>query len=216
KGYFNIGETMVYTAALLFGPLVGGVAGGFGSMLADLLLGYYQYAPATLVIKAVEGYIVGLISLKGINLVNPKNRVRWRFFSVGSGLLTGGLVILIGSAFYSGYMELYSSIISAGPATVTFVPVEFWIALGAAVAFLISVAALKFEPEFGLTVIACLSGGLLMVLGYFLYEQFFLGVFAIAEIPVNIGQMTIGLIVATPIVKVIKRMLPQLKAESTT
>jgi uncharacterized membrane protein len=50
-----------------------------------------------------------------------------------------------------------------------------------------------------------------MVTGYFLYEQLFLGVFALAEVPVNIGQMTIGLVVAIPVVKVVRRALPQLK-----
>ncbi len=50
-----------------------------------------------------------------------------------------------------------------------------------------------------------------MIAGYFLYQQFFLGVLAVAEIPVNIGQMTIGLIVALPIVRAIWRSLPSLK-----
>lgn len=210
KGYFNVGETMIYTTALLFGPIIGGIAGGVGSMLSDILLGYYQYAPATLIVKAVEGYVVGVLSRKGMALLNAKNRRVWRFFSVGSGLLAGGLIVLIGSTFYSGRMELYSGLISAS--TVAFIPMEFWIVLGAAVALFISAAALSFEPELGLTVISCISGGLLMVLGYFLYEQFFLGVLAAAEIPFNVAQMIIGLILAAPIVRVIKRMLPQLKA----
>jgi uncharacterized membrane protein len=60
-------------------------------------------------------------------------------------------------------------------------------------------------------VISTVFGGLIMVTGYFLYEQLFLGVFALAEIPVNIGQMTVGLIAATPIVKVVRRSLPRFK-----
>ncbi|UCC28655.1 MAG: ECF transporter S component, partial [Candidatus Bathyarchaeota archaeon] len=35
QGFFNIGESMVYATALLFGPLVGGFAGGVGAALAD-------------------------------------------------------------------------------------------------------------------------------------------------------------------------------------
>ena len=57
KGFFNIGETMIYISVLLFGPFVGAFAGGFGSMFADLFLGYPIYAPATLVIKACEGFM---------------------------------------------------------------------------------------------------------------------------------------------------------------
>ena len=39
RGFFNTGETMVFTAAILFGPVIGAFAGGVGSMLADVLLG---------------------------------------------------------------------------------------------------------------------------------------------------------------------------------
>ena len=44
-------------------------------------------------------------------------------------------------------------------------------------------------------------GGLEMVAGYFLYEQFVLGyafAAALAEVPLNISQMLVGLIVASP------------------
>ncbi|RLG88951.1 MAG: hypothetical protein DRO15_01655 [Thermoprotei archaeon] len=36
RGFFNFGKTMVYTAALIGGGLVGLVAGGVGSALADI------------------------------------------------------------------------------------------------------------------------------------------------------------------------------------
>ena len=40
KGYVNIGDTVVLLSGVLFGPLTGLAAGGLGSALADLLLGY--------------------------------------------------------------------------------------------------------------------------------------------------------------------------------
>ncbi|MBS7609859.1 hypothetical protein KEJ36_00965 [Candidatus Bathyarchaeota archaeon] len=46
-----------------------------------------------------------------------------------------------------------------------------------------------------------------MVLGYFLYEQLILGYYAIAEVPVNIGQATVGLLLSIPLVKTVKRIL---------
>ena len=67
KGFFNIGESMVFLSAILFGSFVGAFAGGVGSMLADLLLGYPHYAPATLIVKACEGAIVGALKKR-----NPK------------------------------------------------------------------------------------------------------------------------------------------------
>jgi uncharacterized membrane protein len=45
RGYFNLGETMVYLSALVGGPFVGAFAGGVGSALADILLGYNAFAP---------------------------------------------------------------------------------------------------------------------------------------------------------------------------
>lgn len=62
KGFFNLGEAGVYLAAVLFGPRVGALAGGIGSALADLTLGYAHYAPFTLVIKGIEGALVGAIA----------------------------------------------------------------------------------------------------------------------------------------------------------
>ncbi|MGH2436917.1 MAG: ECF transporter S component, partial [bacterium] len=62
QGYLNLGDSMVYVSALLFGPLAGLVAGGIGSALADWLGGYAQFALYTLVIKGLEGLLVGLIA----------------------------------------------------------------------------------------------------------------------------------------------------------
>lgn len=62
QGYINVGDSMVYVSALLFGPLAGLLAGGIGSALADWLGGYQQFAPYTLVIKGLEGLVVGLVA----------------------------------------------------------------------------------------------------------------------------------------------------------
>ncbi|MEM2588686.1 MAG: ECF transporter S component [Candidatus Bathyarchaeia archaeon] len=212
KGYFNIGETMVYMAAILFGPFVGAFSGGVGSMFADLLLGYYYYAPATLIIKAVEGFVTGFLSKKGQGIAKAYTKNELRLFTVLTGALVGGLVTLVGSLYYSGLVKLYSGIVSAeNPMSTLFIPASFWSGIGVLAFLMILFIAFISEPEYGFTIISCVSGGLLMVLGYFLYEQFFLGVFAIAEVPINIGQMTIGLIIATPIVRVVRHILPQLK-----
>jgi len=213
KGYFNIGETMVYITALLFGPFVGAFAGGVGSMFADIFLGYYYYAPATLVVKASEGFLVGFLSRKGQAFVKSYTKREWRFFTITIGVLVGMLISLVGFLYYSGLVELYSGMVSIeNPASTFFIPVEFWFAIGFLAVIIITVLALISEPDFSLTIISCIFGGLFMVFGYFLYEQFFLGVFAFAEVPINIGQMTVGVIVAAPIVRIVKQALPQLKS----
>ncbi len=61
-GYLNVGDAMIFTAALIFGPVVGGFAGGVGSAISDLVLGFAGFAPITLVVKGVEGVLAGIIS----------------------------------------------------------------------------------------------------------------------------------------------------------
>ena len=60
-GYFNLGDTFVMAAALLYGPLVGAAVGMVGPALADAI-GFPQFILATGVVKGVEGLLVGLLS----------------------------------------------------------------------------------------------------------------------------------------------------------
>jgi len=64
--------------------------------------------------------------------------------------------------------------------------------------------------------IAVLVGGLTMVAGYFLYEQFVLGfgfAGALAEVPINLVQMLVGMVIAVPLMHAILRVFPQLKSQ---
>ena len=58
SGYVNLGDVFVLFGAFVLGPLLGAVAAGLGSALADVLTGYVIYAPATLIIKAGMALIV--------------------------------------------------------------------------------------------------------------------------------------------------------------
>jgi uncharacterized membrane protein len=140
SGYFNIGETTIYIAALIFGPFVGSFSGGIGSALSDAFLGFGLFAPGTFFIKSGEGLIVGFLN----------TTLRRRISNL-------------------------------------------------------NVCA----------TISVLVGGLEMVGGYFLYEQFVIRypfAVALAEVPFNIVQMVIGLIVAVPVMHAVFRVIPQLKS----
>ena len=208
-GFFNLGESMVFLSAILFGPFVGAFAGGVGSALADLLLGYPHYAGATLLIKACEGAVVGTLMRK-----KPKmtSRLYWNVITLFLGILTGSLLGWVGSVYYSGELEL-----TLGSSLFTFnVPTEFWLFLGVLIATCIIILGLFADPKFGWTVFSVVTGGFTMVLGYFLYQSlliyplFNIEVIAILEVPVNIGQMIIGATIALPVSKVILRSLPYL------
>jgi uncharacterized membrane protein len=209
NGYFNVGETVIYVAALLFGPLVGAFAGGIGAMIADLLVAPV-FAPATLIIKCFEGAIVGFLHKKGLSLGSKFN---WRICTTLLAVLIGMLLALTGSIYYKELSLYLGFPAPTNPTTTLLIPAELWYFLGMITAVLIIVIGLKVEPELGQAIFSIIVGGLEMVIGYFLYEQLVLGItVAAAEIAANIGQMLIGLVVAIPVARIVLRSLPQLKS----
>ncbi len=205
KGYFNIGETMIYVAALVFGPFVGAFAGGVGAAISDLLVAPV-YAPGTLIVKCCEGAIVGFLNRR---MPSQSSKNKWRIYTMTLGILVGILLAVIGS-FYLHNLDVYWGYPS--PETATFslsVPFYIWYILGGVLALAITMMGFKLEPESGRAVLAILVGGLEMVLGYYLYEQLVVGPVAIVEVAANILQMLVGMAVAIPVARVISRRLPQ-------
>jgi len=74
QGFINVGDAGVMICGLLFGPFIGGLSGGIGSALADILLGYTIYAPGTFVIKGLEGFLIGVIANPGKNYQKISSR----------------------------------------------------------------------------------------------------------------------------------------------
>ena len=70
KGYVNLGDCIVNISAWMLGPVYGAAAGGIGSALADILTGYFIYAPATLIIKA----LMAVVSYYVFNAVNKRSK----------------------------------------------------------------------------------------------------------------------------------------------
>ena len=61
-GLIHLGNVPLFIAAILFGRKVGAIAGGVGMALFDLLSGWTLWAPFTLVIVGLMGYVTGLIA----------------------------------------------------------------------------------------------------------------------------------------------------------
>jgi uncharacterized membrane protein len=213
KGYFNIGEVMVYIAAMLMGPYVGAFAGGVGSAISDAILAA-QYAPGTLVIKGMEGLIVGYLTNTPLASLT---RRRWLAISGVIGLVLGGLIAFLGANYLSGDQQLFLGF-SIGPNTTIgpqlsvafFVPSTFWIVLGVVAFALVLAAGVWADEKLGWTIFSILLGGSEMVLGYFLFESIGLQLgfaTASAEVPFNAGQVLVGLLVAVPVVRSYRRMM---------
>jgi uncharacterized membrane protein len=208
KGYFNIGETAIYVAALLFGAYIGGLSAGLGSMISDLILGYALYAPATLVVKGLEGAIVG--SLSGVNphaRWNPKQR---SLLVVAASVVLTSIIFIVGSTYYAGLVEFsLASPLTPMGFSVT-VPIAFWVALSLIALVAVLYFSLKHDLSLAWQIVTVLAGGAEMVVGYFLYEQLILGAAAIIEVPINTSQMMIGAVVAIPLVRAIKGRIPKM------
>ncbi len=96
-GYINIGDVAVMFTALLFGPIIGGIAGGVGPMLADIFSPWIIYAPATLLIKGIEGFLIGFIA-------NPKDCEGRVSYHDIIAVLTGGILIPLGYFIYEAFI----------------------------------------------------------------------------------------------------------------
>ncbi|ADV64582.1 ECF transporter S component [Desulfurococcus mucosus] len=197
-GYFNLGESMIYVAALSSGPLVAGIAGGVGAALADLTTGYQVFAPGTLVIKLAEGVAAGY-------LARALRSRHWR--------IAGGLIGSAYAAVFTGFaLTLYAGTIEVGPSGLeVYVPWYIWLLAGLALGFILVYSLLSGRSSAG-EAIALITSGLIMVAGYFLYEYFVSNpltgrppIDAVFEIPVNIGQVVTGIVVALPVAAWLRR-----------
>jgi uncharacterized membrane protein len=62
KGYINFGDVAIVFTALTLGPVSGMLAGGLGTALSDVLSGFANFAPISLVVHGLQGLLVGLIA----------------------------------------------------------------------------------------------------------------------------------------------------------
>ncbi|MBO3839804.1 MAG: ECF transporter S component [Thermoproteota archaeon] len=200
RGYFNLGDSMVFLTAILFGPIVGGVAGGIGSMLSDVFLGYTVYAPATLVVKGVEGFITG--KLYRILMGKEKAGRTW-LIMVLFFMPVMVLGVVVAALMFMGE-EAEVSLFAASSMIIPSQPVFFTILVVLAVLIML---VLKFHKRNLPTVIPCFIGGFEMVLGYFIYELFLVGLGAIFEVPANFAQTFLGAMIASTIHMAVEKRL---------
>ena len=87
-GYVHLGDVIITFSALAFGPWVGAVAGGLGTALADLYVGYPQFAAISLVVHGLQGLAMGLIMRRGENAVTLTLTIL-----VGAAIVVGGYFV---------------------------------------------------------------------------------------------------------------------------
>lgn len=98
QGYFNLGDTLVMISGFLLGPVGGFIAGGAGSAMADVFLGWGAFAPITFIAKGLEGMVVGFFSFRTARATRISG---WDIL----GLILGSVAMLLGYLF--GEMLLF-------------------------------------------------------------------------------------------------------------
>lgn len=97
NGYINLGDGIVLLAAWVLPLPYGVIAAGLGSALADVFSGYFVYAPATFVIKALMAIVA--YSLYKLFAKKIKSTVS-RIFS---GILAE-IVMILGYYLFEGVL----------------------------------------------------------------------------------------------------------------
>lgn len=99
RGYINLGDVAIYFTAFTFGPWTAMLAGGLGPAIADLLAGYSQWAPITLVVHGLQGLAAGYL----FRLVGGREGGEHRRRALGFALAgAAGTVIMTGLYLLSG------------------------------------------------------------------------------------------------------------------
>ena len=124
----NLGDAFIFLFSALFGPIVGLISGGIGSCLADFALGWGHTAICTLIIKGIEGFVMGLLcNIVRKNEFKFKNNILLFVFTIlPSLIMIGGY--FIAESFIYGTMEaalayIYTNVIQALVSIVIFLVV---------------------------------------------------------------------------------------------
>ena len=134
RGYLNLSDTMIFFSSYAFGPWVGGIIGGLGPALSDLISGYPQWAIFTFIIDGLQAVLVGLL----VREFKPANVVIgslvagvWKVFGyfIAGGILSGfgpalGEIIrnsfqmvvglIVGFALFSAVRKAYPPLVRLG------------------------------------------------------------------------------------------------------
>jgi len=221
EGYIHAGDSMIFVTAILLGWRYGAIAGGLGSAMADLFLGYSHWVIPTLIIKAIMGAIVGYMAQ---DFKDNKHRLTrniitiligggWMAAGIGlKNLMTVKLADLSNSDFANYLIEDFElGSIDKLMDLIKYVQTSLSISI-AAVPIIIALLAIIFRKKdktvFGVgNLMGMTLAGLWMVIGYYIAGGILKGnmVVSIFSIPSNFIQFIGGMVIAFPLVLALKK-----------
>lgn len=212
NGYIHLGDGFVFLSAILLGPFYGAVAAGVGSMLADILGGYAQWALPTFIIKSCMAFIMGII-------IRQQTK-KQTYIAAGTTLLiwTAFFAIIKNALFKAVNFSVENLAKSLEETPENIVQLASGIQLKLSIAilvFLVLVFVLilwlvkkQKTAGFGIrTALGMMSAGACMVIGYFFTEIIIYGnpVSPVFSVPMNLVQFMAGVVVTAAITPALMR-----------
>lgn len=102
-GLVHLGNIMVFTIAIVFGPKRGFIAAAIGMALFDVLSGWASYAPITFIAKGIMAYIAGYIAYAG-----NKNGTSTLYNTLG--IVLGGIAMI--ATYYIGEIFMLGNVLA--------------------------------------------------------------------------------------------------------
>ncbi|GAU77629.1 ECF transporter S component [Fusibacter sp. 3D3] len=205
NGYIHAGDMCIFISGILLGPWYGAFAAGVGSMFADVLGGYAQWAIPTLIIKGVMGFIVGYFASEKRN----QKHILASALGIWFVSLIGFVFSIKGTDVH--FLATNVDALSGVDNIVAAISKLNYQLLGVAIIIpLITVLFYLLKDKYGIT-FGQLSGmiiaGLWMVLGYYLAASIMYGSFIVPifSIPWNIIQFVGGIVLGFIILAGLKK-----------
>lgn len=104
-GYIHPGDSFVILSGIILGPIYGALSAGIGSMLADILAAYPQYAIASFIIKALVAMVCSFIY----------RRLKRKLYSLAVAGVVGGIIVTLGYFTVEYFMYGFGGALSGVP-----------------------------------------------------------------------------------------------------
>jgi uncharacterized membrane protein len=210
-GYLNFGDVAVIFCGLFLGKKYGAIAGGVGSALADVIGGFFIFAPITLVAKGLEAFLAGLISERKTYLF------QWQKIA----LYVISLFTILGISLRGRYIVNAIPTIEIHHIFGLLVDVALGIAIHLFIAMLLfklinwlyfKSKDIEKKPNTNVTLLLLPLASLTMLIVYFIAELFLPGMglaAALSEVPFNMIQVVVGAFGGYFVYVAVMKALPQ-------
>ena len=202
-GYIHAGDSMVFLSVLVLGWKYGAFAAGAGSALADIISGYAQWAPATLVIKMLMAMLMGIAIEKAVK--STRNSAILAVIIACAWLIFNFLTVeIVKHTASTNPASLTSDAVSISQTALLVSKLESQMMVVSLIIPVILIAIALFvrkRNKIGFPIYHILGitlAGFWMVFGYFVAGGIMYGNFAVSalSIPMNIIQFCVGFFLA--------------------